>query len=135
MKSRLRKLYAHDRQFAWNARIDHVRTGQGLRRCIRLRVWGAGKNSRMLQVDLLSRAARSAWGDPAATDGAYPEPKDVRAVIDYALGQGWQPDEIGGNFPLSGARHARELTLSDFEVTDLLQLAERSTSTREPAPS
>jgi hypothetical protein len=135
MKSRLRKLYAHDRQFAWNARIGHVRTGQGLRRCIRLRVWGAGKNSRALQVDLLSTTPRSPWGDPAVADGAYPEPKDVRAVIDYALGNGWQPDDLGGTFVLSEARHAQELLPSDFVVTDLLQLAERSTPTRQPAPS
>lgn len=135
MRSRLRKLYAHDRQFAWTARIDHVRTDQGLRRCIRLRVWGAGKNSRALQVDLLSRASRSQWGDPAATDGAYPESEAVRAVIDYALGNGWQPDDLGGTFVLAQARHARELLLPDFVVTDLLQLAERSTPSRPPAPS
>ncbi|MBF9134490.1 integrase [Plantactinospora sp. S1510] len=135
MRSRLRKLYAHDRQFAWNARIDQVRTGQGLCRCIRLRIWGAGKNSRALRVDLLSRATRSRWGDPAATDGAYPESKDVRAVIDYALGNGWRPDDLGGTFVLSEARHAQELLLPAFVVTDLLRLAERPTSTRQPAPS
>ncbi|MDW5326818.1 hypothetical protein [Plantactinospora sp. KLBMP9567] len=41
MRSRLRRLYADDRQFTWTARIDHVRTGQGLRRCIRVRCPGS----------------------------------------------------------------------------------------------
>ncbi|MFY1691047.1 integrase [Plantactinospora sp. WMMB782] len=125
MRSRLRRLHAHDRQFTWTARIDRVRTGEGWRRCVRVRVWGAGKNSRALQVDLLSPAPRSAWGDPAATDGAYPEPKHVRAVIDHALGHGWQPDEIGGTFLLTGAGHAEALPLPGFVLTDLLLLAER----------
>ncbi|MEQ4305731.1 integrase [Plantactinospora sp. B6F1] len=127
MKSRLRRLYAQDREFAWTARIHYVRTGQGARRCVRVRVWGAGKNSRALQADLLSTPDSAGQGDREVIDDGYPGPRHVRAVIDHALRHGWQPEEIGGTFVLTGAGHAEALLLPGFVVTDLLLLAERAT--------
>jgi hypothetical protein len=118
MRSRLRKLYAHGRTFVWKARIGEVASDQGCRRCIRVRIWGAGKNSRALQVDLLSTAPLGPWGEPCAEDGAYPDRRDVRAVIDYALQQGWEPDVVGGTFVLSGVQHAQALALPAFVITD-----------------
>ena len=84
-----------------------------------MRIWGAGKNSRALQVDLLSRA----WPAPqgaCATDGSYPESADVRAIIEYGLAHGWPPDSVGGTFPIS-ERATPALELAKFLVTDRLQ--------------
>ncbi|MBO2447084.1 hypothetical protein J4573_08285 [Actinomadura barringtoniae] len=112
MKTRLRKLHAHNREFAWTAKVHHVK-GRDCHSCVRLRVWGAGKNSRLLQADLLSRAVLP-WG--CATDDGYPTPKDVRAVIDYALANGWDPDLPSGTFYLTEADHTLELP--GFILTD-----------------
>ncbi|WTY89366.1 hypothetical protein OG589_03020 [Sphaerisporangium sp. NBC_01403] len=98
--------------------IYHVAGERDCHRCIRLRVWGAGKNSRVLQADLLSKAVLP-WG--CATDGTYPTPKDVRTVIDYALTLGWDPDLVGGTFFLSENEHASEFELADFLLTDRLR--------------
>jgi hypothetical protein len=83
-----------------------------------VRVWGGGKNSQVLQADLVSKAILP-WG--CATDDAYPTPKDVRSVIDYALTQGWNPDLAGGTFFLSESEHASSFELDDFLLTDRLR--------------
>ncbi|MGW0433725.1 integrase [Micromonospora sp. NPDC003197] len=120
MKSRLRKLYAHDRQFTWTARITRVTVNQRCHRCIQLRIWGAGKNSQVVRADLVSTAPPTPWGDPCRTDGAYPTPREVLAVIDHALAHGWQPDAIGGTFVLTELQHAQTLQLPNFTITDRL---------------
>ncbi|MEQ4725323.1 hypothetical protein [Nonomuraea sp. B19D2] len=107
----MRKLYAGGQEFVWSGRIHHVTGNRDCHRCVRLRVWGAGKNSRALEVDLLSKAVLP-WG--CATDSSYPTPKDVRKVIDYALLHGWDPDLAGGTFFLSENEHAAEFELTDF---------------------
>jgi hypothetical protein len=102
----------------WSARIHHVAGERDCHRCVRLRVWGAGKNSRALQADLLSKAVLP-WG--CATDSAYPTPADVRSVIDYALASGWDPDLVGGTFFLSEREHASAFELAGFLLTDRLR--------------
>jgi hypothetical protein len=59
-----------------------------------------------------------------ATDGAYPTPSDVRAVISLALEHGWQPEMRGGTFVLSEHEHAAGFTLPDFLLTDRLRTPE-----------
>lgn len=118
MRTRLRRLHAGGREFAWTAQINHVAGERDCHRCVRLRVWGAGKNGRVLQADLLSTAVLP-WG--CATDCAYPTPKDVRRVVDYALTHGWDPDLAGGTFFLSESEHAGEFGLDDFLLTDRLR--------------
>ncbi|MFI7641144.1 hypothetical protein [Nonomuraea sp. NPDC049400] len=114
----MRKLYAGGQEFVWSGRIHHVAGNRDCHRCVRLRVWGAGKNSRALEVDLLSKAVLP-WG--CATDSAYPTPKDVRKVIDYALLHGWDPDLAAESFFLSESEHAAEFELTDFLITDRLR--------------
>ena len=120
MRTRLRELHASGRAFAWKASIGCAPGPGDCHRCIRLRVWGAGKNSRALQADLLSTtwpAPQGAW----ASDAAYPTADDVRAVISYGLAHGWDPDARGGTFLLTEREHAHALELTSFLVTDRLQ--------------
>lgn len=85
MRERLRHLHTGGRTYTWRAEIRHVSEP----REIRVRVWGAGKNSQALEVDLRS-----------ADDFMYPEPADVRAMIETALTSGWHPSTQGGTFTL-----------------------------------
>ncbi len=117
VRARLRTLYAGGRELVWIAETNHVRGDRDCHRCIRLRVWGAGKNSQKLLVDLLSKSVLP-WG--CATDCVYPTPKDVRRVVDYALTHGWDPSLVGGTYFLSEREHA-EFELEDFLLTDRLR--------------
>jgi hypothetical protein len=96
MRDRLRKLHFEGREFAWRAEI---RAGPGAdgrrRRYIRVRVWGAGKNSCVLQADLVERP------DPAAPDEttyAYPSAAIVLQLVAWGLAAGWTPEKVGGTF-------------------------------------
>lgn len=89
-------------------------------RSIRLRVWGAGKNSRALQVDLVSKYWPAPWG-PCATDDSHPTSRDVREVVEYALDHGWEPDAVGGTFLLTESEHAAAFELTDFLITDRMR--------------
>jgi hypothetical protein len=120
MRTRLRRLRTGGREFAWKADIRHVRGEGDCHRCIRLRVWGAGKNGRALQADLLSKSWGSPWGACAA-DGAYPEPGDVRSLIEYALANGWDPDVVGGTHLLTEREHPA-FALPGFLLTDRLRV-------------
>ncbi|GAB2816513.1 hypothetical protein GCM10027176_21470 [Actinoallomurus bryophytorum] len=80
-------------------------------------MWGGGKNSHALEADLLSKSCASPW-TACATDNAYPQPRDVRAVIDYALKRGWDATATGGTFLLSERDHASAFELEDFLLTD-----------------
>ncbi len=117
MRKRLRELHVAGRSFVWKAEILHVPAEGDCHRCIRVRVWGSGKNSQALQADLLSTSWDSHWG-ACATDGTYPSSGDVRALIVYAVAHGWEPDRVGGTFLLSERDHAFEL--ANFLITDRL---------------
>lgn len=117
MKTRLRVLRVGNRRCAWTAAIGHVQGDSDCHRVIRLRVWGSGKNGRVLQVDLLSKTPSGPWG-ACATDGAHPTSRDVRAVVEYALAHGWEADEAGGMFLLTENEHAAAFELADFLITD-----------------
>lgn len=135
MKTRLRTLYADGRRYAWRAEIGHVSGTAVCHRCVRLVVWGAGKNSRRLRADLLSTAWGLPWG--CATDDSYPTPADVRAVIDFARVSGWEPEAVGGEFVLTEAR-AGGWRRPDFLVTDRLRdpsAADPSARVREAQPT
>jgi hypothetical protein len=119
MKTRLRTLQIGARRYAWMARIRHASGEHDCHRAIRLRVWGNGKNSRALQVDLLSNTPPGPWG-ACVTDSAYPTSGDVRMVVEYALVNGWDADEVGGTFVLTESGHASAFELRDFLITDRL---------------
>lgn len=74
-----------------------------------------GKNGQVLQADLLSKTWPGPWGACAA-DWAYPTPKDVRELIDYALRHGWEPDAIGGSFSLTEREHGAAFELTNTRV-------------------
>ncbi len=128
MRTRLRQIRIDARTFVWRAQIQHVQGSGDCHRCIRLRVWGAGKTSQALQADLLSVAWPAPWA-ACATDGSYPTPADVRAVISHALRHGWQPARRGGTFVLSEHEHAAGFTLPDFLLTDRLRTPESADPT------
>lgn len=118
MRTRLRHLRHGSRVFTWRAEIHHVRGDRDWHRCIRVRVWGTGKTGQALQADLLSLFV-GPWG--CASDGSYPTPADVRALILYALRTGWDPSRAGGTFALSELQHVDSFQLPDFVLTDRLR--------------
>lgn len=83
-------------------------------------MWGAGKNSQVLRVDLLSKSQLGPWG-ACATDNTYPTPRDVREVVAYALDHGWDPEAAGGPFSLTESEHGATFELTDFLITDRLR--------------
>jgi hypothetical protein len=104
-----------ERDFTWRANIGQVPgDGTDLHRCINVRIWGAGKNSRALEADLLSKDMGSGW-TPAATDGSYPSAADIQRLIEHALTRGWEPDTRGGTFLLN---ESHEVELPGFLITD-----------------
>lgn len=127
MRIRLRRLRVGARTFVWCAEIRYVQGSGDCHRCIRLRVWGAGKTSQALQTDLLSVTWPSPWS-VCATDNVYPTPSDVQAVIGYALRHGWQPERRGGTFVLSEHEHAG-FALPNFLLTDRLCTTESADPT------
>src|SRR5688572_28628628 len=110
MRTRLRHVRVDARTFVWRAEIRHVQGSGDCHRCIRVRAWGAGKTGQALQADLLSLSWPAPWG-ACAGDGAYPSPSDVRAVIGYALDNGWRPEVAGGTFVLGEREHATRFSL------------------------
>lgn len=119
MGIRLRTLRIGSRAFTWHATIHHVAGSGDCHRCLRVRVWGAGKNGRALQADLLSGTWPSRWGS-CCTDTAFPASGAVKILIRYALGHGWDPELRGGTFLLSEADHDAEFTLPGYLLTDRL---------------
>jgi hypothetical protein len=118
VKSRMRTLWIGLAEFRWAGEISHYDSGTDCHRCVRLRVWGGGKNGRVLRADLLSTTEPGPWGR-CVTDDAYPTPGVVRKVVEYALDHGWTPTTIGGRFPLTDAS---DLELPGFVVTDKLRV-------------
>ncbi len=77
-----------------------------------MRVWGYGKNSHALQVDLAQ------YPEPTTEEEElypYPSVSDVRALIRHALTVGWTPTASGGTFPL---RYSPNLTLPGLAVVE-----------------
>jgi hypothetical protein len=115
VRTRLRTLRVGERTYPWRATIGQVAgDGVDVHRCIRVRVWGAGKNGRALEADLLSKATCVGW-TPAATDGSYPAPADVRRLVEHALTLGWDPAAVGGTLRLT---EDHGLELPGFLITD-----------------
>ena len=129
MRSRLRKLHLDGREFTWKADIRSVAGPEGLlHRCIRLRVWGAGKNGRALQVDLAephpSASAVASGHRYVETDVqgsgerySFPTSADVRALVLHGLSAGWRPETVGGTFHVTPAD---DIELPGLVITDLL---------------
>ncbi|HEY2670861.1 MAG TPA: integrase [Rugosimonospora sp.] len=124
MRPRLRKLHTDGHTYAWKADIRHVSGNGDCHRCIRLRIWGNGKNGRALQVDLLSKSYPGIWGTACAADDVHPGPADVRTVIRYALKRGWDPAASGGTFALSETGDGAAFELPGFLITDRLMTPE-----------
>jgi hypothetical protein len=82
VRTRLRKLHVGGREFVWKAQICHVSGSGDCHRCIRVRIWGAGKTSRALQSDLLSKS----WGSPLGACAAEVASTDV--VYEFPLIRG-----------------------------------------------
>ena len=76
----------------------------------------AGKTGACCARTLISSGdAGLLWGD--VPDIAHPTPGVVRAIIEYALDQGWEPASVGGRHDIeSGA----ELEIPGFHFTDQL---------------
>jgi hypothetical protein len=87
MRARLRTLRIGAKEFRWTAQLGGPRN-------VRVRVWGGGKNGCMLRADLEATSDSGRWFDDP--DAAYPTPRVVRAIVDYALDHGWDPAAIGG---------------------------------------
>jgi hypothetical protein len=116
MKIRVRTLRIGAREFKWTAELcGYYDIDRDYHRCVRVRAWGGGKNGRRLRVDLESTAP-GAWG--GVPDCAYPAPRSVRAIIDYALEHDWDPAAIGGCDEL-GTDAAVEIP--GFRITGLLR--------------
>jgi hypothetical protein len=98
MGTRLRTLHLGARDFVWRSAIRYVPGEGGCLRSVRLRVWGEGKTSRVLQADLFPATPSDSW---------HPTPRDVRAVVEYALEHGWRPERRGGLFVLRATPGAR----------------------------
>lgn len=127
MRRRLRKLRVGGREFVWRADIGVVDgDGGDCHRLINVRIWSAGKRSRPLVADLLSTSMGAGWS-PAATDDAYPGPRDIRQLIEGGLAFGWEPDALGGTFPLT---ESSGLELPDFLITDRVWRPEAPDPTR-----
>jgi len=117
MKLRLRSLRIGTAEFRWTAELCSYRDIHlSYHRCVRVRVWGGGKNGRMLRADLAATADHGLWGD--ATDASYPTPRVVRAIIEHALAHGWDPAAVGGRHELGTDA---ELELPGFRLTRQLQ--------------
>jgi hypothetical protein len=73
VKVRVRALRIGAKEFRWTAELgSYLDTHRHCNRCVRLRVWGGGKNGRMLRADLIAPTDQGLWGDyPGA---AYPTP-------------------------------------------------------------
>ena len=108
MKTRIRTLRIGAAEFVWTAELCPPR-------CVRVRVWGDGKNGCMLRADLSSTADAGLWGDDP--DAAYPTPGVVRAIIEYGLGHGWTPRAVGGRYVVGTDA---DLEIPGFRVTDML---------------
>jgi hypothetical protein len=99
------------RRFAWVVETRYAPERTDRRPYARLRIWGSDKTSRMLRADLVPLS----WvpGRPR-----LPGPRQVRAIIDYALGHGWQPEVPGTPFVLTHSKHGAGLSLMAFALVD-----------------
>lgn len=117
MGTRLRKIHFGGRTFTWTATIGHIGGIGDCHRTVRVRAWADGKNSRALQVDLLSDYAGSPW-TACATDNSHPTSADVRKLLTYALAHGWPPELRGGTWFLTEREHGEHLELAGWLLTD-----------------
>jgi hypothetical protein len=107
MKKKLRKIIVENKSFLWTA--DWFYTNQS---CVfRVRIWGGDKRSRPLHVNLTSKWI---WHP---IELAYPTPKDISAIITYALVHGWNPSEQGEAHWLKEERD--QLELESLILTDV----------------
>jgi hypothetical protein len=101
MRDRLRKLHFEGREFTWAADIRAATGGDGRQhRYIRVRIWGAGKNSCVLQADMTELPIPTT---PDETTYAYPSAAIVRRLVAWGLAGGWLPDKVGGVFRVGAA--------------------------------
>lgn len=118
MRRRLRSLRIGDVRYRWTTELRYdCGAGQDSHRCVRVRVWAGGKRGRVLSADLTSTSAPGPWGS-GVTDVAYPTPKDIRAIVDYALAHGWDPAVTGGQHELGPDA---DVPVTGFRVTDRLR--------------
>lgn len=116
MKIRVRTLRTGTREFRWTAEVcGHYDIERDYHRCVRVRAWGGGKNGRRLLVDLESTNP-GPWG--GVPDSSYPTPGAVRAIIDYALVNGWDPAATGRWHELG---IDAEVEIPGFRITDRLR--------------
>jgi hypothetical protein len=109
MSTRIRTLRIGATEFKWTAELHEPLL-------VRLRIWGGGKNGCMLRADLASSGdAGMLWGD--APDIAYPTPRVVRTIIEYALDHGWDPAAVGGRHDIE---RGAELEIPGFHFTGQL---------------
>ncbi|RSM58490.1 hypothetical protein DMB66_29150 [Actinoplanes sp. ATCC 53533] len=101
MRNRLRKLHFEGREFTWAADIRAATGADGRqRRFIRVRIWGAGKNSCVLQADMTEFPVPTT---PDETTYAYPSAAIVCRLVASGLAGGWAPEKVGGVFRVGSA--------------------------------
>ncbi|WP_345696331.1 hypothetical protein [Kitasatospora terrestris] len=110
-KKRVRRLVVGGDEYLWTGRIGHVGTGAEVRRCVHLRIL-AGRRA-VLPVVMVSAGPLGPWG--AATDCSYPTPGTVRAVLELALAEGWDPRAPDPGFAMLGALDGWELYAPEDE--------------------
>jgi hypothetical protein len=108
MKKKLRKIVIEDKLFGWKADWFYHADES---RILRVRIWGGDKRSQPLCVNLTSK-----WVE-YPTYQAYPRPKDIRAIILYALTHGWNPSVRGEPYWLK--EESDQLELEELLLTDV----------------
>ncbi|HEY0754722.1 MAG TPA: hypothetical protein VGD98_12225 [Ktedonobacteraceae bacterium] len=113
MKKKLRKIVVEGMPFWWTADwFYHPDQSRILRVCI----WGGGKSSQALFVNLTSK-----WIDYPVSC-TYPMPRDIHAVIAYALEHGWKPSARGKEYWLK--EEDEQLELEELLLTDAGRLSQ-----------
>ena len=108
MKKKLRKIVVAGKPFWWKADWFYHPDES---RILRVRIWGGDKRSQPLCVNLTSK-----WVEYPVYQ-AYPKPKDISAIILYAVAHGWNSSARGEPYWLK--EEGNQLELEDLLLTDV----------------
>ncbi|WP_354639275.1 hypothetical protein [Kitasatospora camelliae] len=132
--ARLRWLRTGAGEFRWTGRLGYLRTASGAERCVHLRVMPAGRGGGSLTALLVSAGPLGPWG--VCTDTSYPTPREVRAILDHALAQGWDPAAQGADFAVTAELDGWEVhspSHAPGRVRHHLRMLSAATPADEPA--
>ena len=109
MKKKLRKIIINSMIFWWKADWFYHFDD---RRIIRVRIWGSDKKGQPLYVNLTYK-----WVEYLVYS-SYLKPKDIAAIIEYALSHGWHPF-IRRTAPYWLKQDVDHLILDNFVLTNI----------------